>query len=139
MKGRYDLHAKDVTNMEMRTFHCDLAYKVQQEHRSRCPCCAKPMIRAAHRRGKNDARRDVRTVGHDQPVGFGGDHTSWVYICSACNKDQGARTFRVWSRALARIGDDRADAVAALADIFDQHYRSNAHAKRLSASADAAE
>ena len=131
----YRCHERTTDNMAMRTFHCDLAYKVQKEHRSRCPCCAKPMIRARNKRGVADPRRDVRTVGHDRPVGFGGDATSWVFICAACNKEQRARTFRAWALDLARQNDTRATAVAALADIFDQHYRSSDNGRHTSLAA----
>lgn len=128
-RGRYPM--QNTENLEMRTFHCDLAYKVQEIHRSRCPCCSKPMVRSNNRRGKPDNRRDVRTVGHDKPVGYNGDPRNWVFICAACNKDQAARTFREWSRGLERAGDKRAAAVTALADIFDQHYKDTQYAKRL--------
>lgn len=131
----YRMDTRNTDNMEMRTFHCELAHRVQTEHRSRCPCCLKPMVRAKNKRGVADPRRDVRTVGHDKAIGFGGDIRSWVFICAACNKDQGARTFRAWSRALAQAGDTRATAVAALADTFDQHYRSSDDGRYIAAAA----
>lgn len=133
---RWQLHERDTTNLEMRTFHCDLADEVQAEHRSRCPCCARPMVRSKNRKGKADQRRDVRTVAHDKPVSYGGDHAVWVFTCLECNHQQGTLTFRQWARRLSLHGDSRAAAVAALADRIDEFNRRKRHDTKLPVAAE---
>lgn len=85
------------------------------------------MVRSKNRKGRPGTRRDIRTVAHDTPVGYGGNHAVWVFTCLECNMQQGARTFRQWARWLDRIGDSRAAAVHTLADTIENH-----HSKRRS-------
>lgn len=131
---------RDTVNVEMRTFHCDLATKLQVLHRTRCPCCSKVMVVPRKSSPASNRRRDLRTVAHDRPRGFGGDPTVWVYTCQDCNNGQGTRTFRAWAMSLDRMNDERATRVHALADIVDRHYqeRSEKHVD-LSLPAEAAE
>lgn len=105
-------------NVEMQVFHAELANRVRVVHGKRCPCCARVMVPPG--RTKQKARRDLRTVAHDLAVGYGGDPTVWVFACFGCNHDQGMLTFRLWSQRLRMRGDERAGAVAALADMVEK-------------------
>lgn len=92
-----------------------LADRVELMHGRRCPCCAKPMHNKKVRPG-NKTPRDKKTIGHDAPTGWGGNPDVWVFICHGCNQEQGSRTFRSWAARLDHKGDERAEAVLALAN-----------------------
>ncbi len=111
----------DTTNLDVKTFHCDLAIAVEKAHRSRCPCCGNPMVTARRRNLQSKKRRDLKSVAHDAPHNLGGDATVWVYACRGCNSDQGPRTFRQWAGLLTLRQDPRAAMVAALADYIERY------------------
>lgn len=110
-------------NRDMRIYHGRFADEVDHEHRGRCPCCGHPMVRPRRDNPTNSRRRDRRSIAHNEPVGYGGDPTVWVYACQGCNADQGTLSFRAWSFQLHRRSDARAGAVAALADRIEAHIR----------------
>ena len=112
-------------NHYVRMYHNQLADIVALEHRYRCPCCGHTMVTPRRDTPANNRRRDLRTVAHDKPVGFGGDPRIWVYACQGCNTNQAGLSFRSWSLLLRHRGDRRAAAVAALADRIDNFLERN--------------
>lgn len=109
-------------NLEMRTFHTDLAVEVEKKFGSLCPCCRNPMVRPRKRNDTNRRRRDKISVAHDHAVSNGGSPQRWVYACQGCNTDQGSRSFKVWAASLRHADDRRAGFVAELADIIAAFY-----------------
>lgn len=116
-------------NIEVRVFHSQLADEVRAVHGARCPCCLKVMVKPRRQSIVNKRRRDKITVAHDKPVGMGGDPTVWVFACLGCNGDQAARPFAAWASQLARSGDARAAAVAALAHFIATFLERTRHGK----------